>query len=99
LAGALLFDEKTCQSVAFFGFDCGMFDYLQIFFPQAIIQRTIVDFHAFLETGLAEKISICVHTTRVPIKEEDQRPFCMKRLRTLKSFHKFKTKIEKIKNL
>ncbi len=38
-----------------------MWEFLQIFFSQAVIQRTIVDFPAFLETGLAEKISVCVH--------------------------------------
>jgi hypothetical protein len=35
------------------------------------IQRTIVDFPAFLETGLAKKISVCVHTTRVPNIKDD----------------------------
>ncbi len=55
----------------YFGLDCGMLDFLQIFFSQAEIHRTIVDFPAFLETGLAEKISVCVHTTRVPNKKED----------------------------
>ncbi len=56
----------------YFGLDCGMLDFLQIFFSQAVIHRTIVDFPAFLETGLAVKISVCVHTTRVPNKKEDK---------------------------
>jgi hypothetical protein len=55
LAGALLFDEKICQRDALFGLDCGMLEILQIFFSQAVIQRTIVDLPAFLETGLEEK--------------------------------------------
>ncbi len=50
-----------------------MLEFLQIFFSQAVIQNTIVDFLAFLETGLTEKISVCVHTgtTRVQNKKED----------------------------
>jgi hypothetical protein len=38
---------------------------------QAVISRTIVDFPAFLEQGLAEKIAVCAHTTRDPNKEDD----------------------------
>ncbi len=38
----------------YFGLDCG---FLQIFFSQAVIQRTIFDFPAFLETGVEEKDS------------------------------------------
>jgi hypothetical protein len=64
LAGALLFDKKIRQGVAL----CGMLEYLQIFFSQAVIQGPIVDSPAFLETGLAEKISVCDHTTRDPNK-------------------------------
>jgi hypothetical protein len=55
LAGALLFDEKIRQSVAQFWFGLWDVRVLQIFFSQAVIQRTIVDFLAFLETGLEEK--------------------------------------------
>ncbi len=55
----------------YFGLDCGMLEFLQMFFSQAVIYRIIVDFPALSETGLAEKISVCVHTTRVPIKKED----------------------------
>jgi hypothetical protein len=68
LAGALLFDKKICQSVALFWFGCGMFEFLHIFFSQAVIQKATVDFPAFLETGLAEKIAVCDHTTRDPNK-------------------------------
>jgi hypothetical protein len=68
LAGALSFDEKICQSVALFSLDCGMLEFLQIFFSQAVIQRPNVYFPAFLETGLAEKIAVCDHTTRDPNK-------------------------------
>jgi hypothetical protein len=66
LAGALSFDEKSAKVFHYFGLDCGMLEFLQIFFSQAVIQRTIV-----LETGLVEEISVCVHTTRVPNKKED----------------------------
>ncbi len=45
--------------------------FLQIFLSQAVIQRTVVDFPAFLETGLAEKISVCVHTNRMTNKKDD----------------------------
>ncbi len=39
----------------YLGLDCGMLEFIQIFFSQAVIQRTIVDFSAFLVTGLEEK--------------------------------------------
>jgi hypothetical protein len=64
LAGALTSDEKIRQSDAL----CGMQEFLQIFFSQAVIQRPIVDFPAFLETGLVEKIPVCDHTKRDPNK-------------------------------
>ncbi len=35
-----------------------------------VIQRTIVDFPAFLEHGSAEKIAVCAHTNRDPNKHE-----------------------------
>jgi hypothetical protein len=41
---------------------------LQIFYSRAVIQRTIVDSPSFLEHGLAEKIKVCAHSTRVPNK-------------------------------
>jgi hypothetical protein len=41
-----------------------------IFYSQAKIQRTIVDFLAFFEQGLAEKIAVCAHTNRDPSKQE-----------------------------
>ncbi len=68
LAGALLFDEKIHQSVALFWFGLRDVEFLQIFFSQAVIQRPIVDFPAFLETGFAEKIAVCDKTTRDPNK-------------------------------
>jgi predicted transcriptional regulator of viral defense system len=43
---------------------------LQIFYSQAVTQRTIVDSSAFLDYGLVEKIAVCVHTTRDPHKQE-----------------------------
>jgi hypothetical protein len=57
----------------------------------------MTDFPAFLETGLAEKIAVCAHTAHDPNKEDDKRHFCMKRLRTLKFFKKFKINIKKSK--
>jgi hypothetical protein len=64
LAGTLMFGKKIRQSVIL----CGMLEFLQIFFSQDVIQRSIVDFPAFLETVLAEKIPVCDHTTRDPNK-------------------------------
>jgi hypothetical protein len=53
-AGALLFDEKIRQSAALFWFGLRDVGILKIFYSRALIQRTIVDSHAFLEHGLAE---------------------------------------------
>jgi hypothetical protein len=63
LAGALLFDEKISRSAALFWFGLRDVGILQIFYLCPILQRTIVDFTAFLEPGLAKKILICAHTT------------------------------------
>jgi hypothetical protein len=46
--------KKSAKVLHYFDLDCGILEFLQLFFSQAVIQRTIVDFHAFLETGLAE---------------------------------------------
>jgi hypothetical protein len=46
----------------------GLVGFLQIFYSQAIIPRTIVDSPTFLEHGSAEKIAVCAHTTRDPNK-------------------------------
>jgi hypothetical protein len=62
MGGALLFVEKIRQRVALFWF--GLSD------SRAVIQRTIVDFSAFLERGSAEKIAVCAHTNRDPNKQE-----------------------------
>jgi hypothetical protein len=58
LSGALLFVEKICQRAAFW---FGLRDVLilQIFYSQVAIQRTIVDFPAFLKYNSAEKIVVC----------------------------------------
>jgi len=42
-------------------------------------------------------MAVCARTTRLPKKQEDWRYFCMKRLKTLNSFEKFKIKIKKQK--
>jgi hypothetical protein len=63
LAGAHLFDEKSAKMLHYSGLDCGM---LEFFTHKPAIQRPIVDFPAFLETDLAEKMAVCDHTTRDP---------------------------------
>ncbi len=99
LDGLLLFDEKIHQSAALFWFGLRNVGILQIFYSQAVIQRTIFNSPTFLETGLAEKIAVCAHSNHLPKKQEDQSYFCMKLLRTLNSFQIFKIKIKKYKNL
>ena len=94
LAGALLFTEKICQSVALFWYGLRDVRVSSIFFSQAVIRRPIVDFPAFLETGLPEKIAVCYHTTCDPNKQKDQMYFCMKQPRALKSFQKFRSKLK-----
>jgi hypothetical protein len=86
LAVALLFVEKIRQQDAQFWFGLRIVGFLH---SQAVISRTIVDFPAFLEHGSAEP--------RDPNKEDDNRHFCMKWLRTLKFFQKFKIKVKKSK--
>jgi hypothetical protein len=54
LAGALLFDEKVCQSAALFWF--GLRNN-EIFYLRAAIQRTIDASPAFMEYGSAKKIA------------------------------------------
>jgi hypothetical protein len=68
LAGALLFAEKIRQKTALFWFGLRDGGILQIFATQTVIQRTIVDYLAFLEAGLAEKIAVCAHTTHLQKK-------------------------------
>jgi hypothetical protein len=60
--------KKSAKVLHYSGLDCRMLEFLQIFCSQAVIQRPIVDFAALLETGLAEKIVVCDHTTRDPNK-------------------------------
>jgi hypothetical protein len=66
LAGALLFDEKICQSAALFGF--GLRD-VGIFFLRDAIQRTVDVSPAFLEHGSAEKITVWAHANHDPNKQ------------------------------
>jgi hypothetical protein len=47
--------KKSAKGMLYFGLERGLLKFIQIFFSQAVIQRTIVDFPAFLETGLEEK--------------------------------------------
>jgi hypothetical protein len=62
------FAEKIRQTTALFWFRLRDVGILQIFYSQAVIQRIIVDSPAFFETGLAEKIGVCAHTTRLLMK-------------------------------
>jgi hypothetical protein len=55
LAGALLFDEKIHQSAALFCFGLRDVGILQLFYPQAVLQRTVVDSPVFSDTGLPKK--------------------------------------------
>jgi hypothetical protein len=71
LAVALLFVEKIHQSAALSWFGLRIVGFLQIFYSQAVIPRTIVDSLAFLEHGLVEKFAVCAHTIRDPNKEDD----------------------------
>jgi hypothetical protein len=70
LAGALLFVKKIRQRAALFWFGLLDVGVLQICYSRAVIQRTIVDFPAFLEHGSAEKIAVCGLTNRDPNKQE-----------------------------
>jgi hypothetical protein len=47
--------KKSAKVLLYFGLDCGLLVFFKYFFSQAVIQRTIVDSPAFLETGLEEK--------------------------------------------
>jgi hypothetical protein len=58
LAVTLLFVEKIRQSAALFWFGLQIVGFLQIFYSQAVIPRTIVDSPAFLEHGSAEKSAV-----------------------------------------
>ncbi len=51
----------------------------------------------FMEYGLAKKIAAWAHANRDPNKQEDWIRFCMKRLRTLKSYKIFKSENKKLK--
>jgi hypothetical protein len=65
LTHALLFEEKIHKSAAFFWF--GLLD-VGILYSRAVIQRTVSP--AFLEHGLAEKITVSAHANRDLNKQE-----------------------------
>ncbi len=67
--------------------------------PSSRNPKTIDISPAFMEYGLAKKIAVWAHANLGPNKQEGWIQFCMKRLRTLKSFKIFKGEIKKIKNL
>jgi hypothetical protein len=66
--------KKSANLLHYFDLDCRSLQdagILQIFYSRAVLQRTILDSHAFLEPGLAEKIAVCAHiqdTTLLPKK-------------------------------
>jgi hypothetical protein len=95
LAGALLFDEKIRQSAALFWLELRNDEVLH---SQTAIQRTIDVSPAFMEYGLAKKITAWAHANCEANKQEDWIQFCMKRLRTLKSLKIFKSERKKLKN-
>jgi hypothetical protein len=59
--------KKKPQRVALVWF--GLLD-VGIFYSRTVIQRTIVDFPAFLDHGSAEKIAVCSHANHDPNKQE-----------------------------
>jgi hypothetical protein len=63
--------KKIRQIAALFWFGLGIVGFLQIFYSQAVIPRTIVDSPTFLEHGSAEKIAVSAHTTCDPNKEDE----------------------------
>ncbi len=70
LAGALLFVEKIRQRAALYWFRLRDVGILHIFNSRALIQRTIVDFPAFLKHGPAEKMAVCAHTNSDQNKQD-----------------------------
>jgi hypothetical protein len=97
LACSLVFDEKMRQSTVLFWFGLRDVRILQIFFSPAVIQRTSVDSPALLETGLAEKVAICVPTSRMPKKKKEERYFLYKEAQ--KSFQILQISIKKLKTI
>jgi hypothetical protein len=71
LAVALWFVEQISQSSALFRFGLRIVGFLQMFYSQAVIPRTIFDSLAFFEHNSVEKITVCAHTTRDLNKEDD----------------------------
>jgi hypothetical protein len=56
--------KKYAKVLLYFGLKLRIVGFLQIFYSQAVIPRTIVESPAFLEQGSAEKTAVCAHTTR-----------------------------------
>jgi hypothetical protein len=57
------------------------------FYSRAVIQRTIVNFPAFLEHGLVVKIAVCAHTNRDP-NEHGLDPFLSEAAQNFEVFSK-----------
>ncbi len=62
--------KKSTKGLHYFGLDFGMLEFFKYSTSENVIQRTIVDFLAFLEHGSAEKIAVCAHTNHDPNKQE-----------------------------
>jgi hypothetical protein len=60
--------KKSAKIAALFWFGLRIVGFLQIFYSQAVIPSTIVESPALMEHGLAEKITVCAHTTSDPNK-------------------------------
>ncbi len=85
--------KKSAKELLYFCLDCGMMKFFT-FKPQPKEQFISL---THLWSGLAKKIAVWAHANRDPNKQEDWIQFCMKRLRTSKSFKIFKSEIKKLK--
>jgi hypothetical protein len=55
--------EISAKVLQYFGLDCGKLEFFILLTSRNI--QTIVDSPALLETGSAEKIAVCAHTTHL----------------------------------
>jgi hypothetical protein len=62
--------KKFAKGLHYLVWIAGCWNSSNILYSQALIQRTIVDFPAFLEHSSAEKIAVCAHTNHDPNKQK-----------------------------
>ncbi len=55
--------KKSTKVLHYFVLDCGMLEFLQIFFSQAVIQRTIVDLPHFGDWFCGKDFGLCTYNT------------------------------------